>query len=658
MQILPEHKILVAILLLGILMRLLLMPHIVGGFFEPDNYVYYSMAQQAVAQGSVPSLDALSGFPIHAIYDEKPLLIAWATGAYSIFKYLGISLMQSMQILPILFGLLGIILAYLFTEQLTGNKKTALWAAFFFAVIPAAVFKTSAGEWRGESFVPILLASALALLAIRKPSLYGGKPWLRIGGSILLIAIAYYTWNGGVYAVAAYLLILGMLLTDTLLKHPNKIALISIGGMVLAALGALMILPALSGTNFGSSLSEVQPPTFFTIAANIGFLILLVPLGIWYLFKEYDLREEKVAYYAVWGMIAVSIPLMLYETRTIVAIAMPACIFGAIGIQYLLEKRHTSKYLLALIAVFSMASSVYAFSVGSQPAGINPQELAALAWLRNNTAQNATVLTFWQDGSLVEGLANRTSYSDSVVGLDKGAGFERFLFENQGNLSYIAAIKPQYLLIRHYWLNITLGMELQAHISTNTSLNGTNLKMLEAFPSNIIEGNLILLQIFHNNDSAIYKAYYLGQQPQAVQPKPSYPTTTQPTTTSITTSSSTTTIPIPSSTSTQATTTIPIQQDGITNYNATIYLPNPSYPAQPNQYIYIPVMTTNTISTQSILAYAPIALAALQRSLAPANSAYGFNSIYTYEGQMQYANLGKQLLAGNSSLAQYEENAT
>ena len=328
MQILSEHKLLIAILFLGILMRLLLIPHIVGGFFEPDNYVYYSMAQQALALGHVPRLDALSGFPIHALYDEKPLLIDWATGAYSIFQHIGLSLMQSMQILPIIFGLAGIILAYLFTEQLTGNKKTALWAAFFFAVIPAAVFKTSAGEWRGESFVPILLAASLALLAVRKPSLYGGLPWLRIGGSILLIAIAYYTWNGGTYALAAYLLILGMLVADALLKHPNKIALISIGGVLVAGIGAIMLLPGLSGSTFGSSLSEVQPPTFFTIAANIGFLILLVPLGIWYLFKEYDVREEKVAYYCVWGLMAVSIPLMLYETRTIVAIAMPACIFG------------------------------------------------------------------------------------------------------------------------------------------------------------------------------------------------------------------------------------------------------------------------------------------------------------------------------------------
>ena len=204
-------------------------------------------------------------------------------------------------------------------------------------------------------------------------------------------------------------------------------------------------------------------------------------------------------------------------------------------------------------------------------------------------------------------------------------------------------------------------MELQANVSTNASLNGTNLRMLETFPSNITEGNVILLQVFHNNDSAIYKAYYLGEQAPAVQPQPPQPpATTQPatTSTSISTSSSTTTISIPSSTSTQATTTVPLQQDGIPNYNATIYLPNPSYPSVPNQYLYIPVMTTNTTRAQIILAYAPIAMTALQRGLAPANSAYGFSSIYTYDGQMQYANLGKQLLAGNSSLAQYEENET
>lgn len=672
---LPQHqKYLIAILILGIIMRLILLTHIHGGLFEPDNYIYLSMAKQSLSQGQLPVIDSLSGFPIHNVYTEMPFLIGWATVPNSILKYIGFSLLSTMQLIPILFGLLGIMLVYLFTERITGSKNTALWAAFFFAVIPAAVYKTSAGEWRGETFVPILLALSLAFIALRKKSVWDDVPYLEILASLILLILASYTWNGGIFAIMVYLIFLAMILIDRLLKTKDKVLKITIGAIILVAIAWLLLpfLPILSKysmpltyLSFGASIQEVQQSSFLSLVASLVFLIPLVLFGIWYLFKEYEINEEKLPYYAMLAMLIVSIPLSLQETRWVALIAVPACIFGAIGIQYLIERRKNPKHLLAAIAIVSILASVYSFSIGIQPAGINQNEISAMNWISNNTAQNSTFLTLWQDGSLIEGVANRTSYTDSVVGLNgsKALNFSIFLFQPATNLSYLAKVNPDYLLIRYYWLNITYGLKLESPTLINKSINGTNLQLLEGFPLSVTGNGITLTRVFSNNGAAIYKVTGGSNTIYIV------PSTATPQKTTIPTSSSTTTMPqstttlfttstVSLATTTTITTTTTIQQDGIINYNATLKIPNQNQGQGQSIFSYLPVMTTNSIEADYILAYAPISLISLQTGLLPYVNVQGFESPYTFNGQVQFANLGKEMLAANASLAIYEENAT
>ncbi len=116
--------------------------------------------------------------------------------------------------------------------------------------------------------------------------------------------------------------------------------------------------------------------------------------------------------------------------------------------------------LLAILiySTFKTQTESFAFT---QADGINQQFLNAMVWMRNNTAQNATVLALWPDGSVVEAWANRTSYMDSVGGENATRiyHFARFLENTTPDSSYLYSIgKPDYLVARDYWLSELQGL--------------------------------------------------------------------------------------------------------------------------------------------------------------------------------------------------------
>lgn len=126
----------------------------------------------------------------------------------------------------------------------------------------------------------------------------------------------------------------------------------------------------------------------------------------------------------------------------------------------------------------SLLASLY-FMLPLVPAdNINPQFIAALSWLHTNTSPNATILTLWPDGSVVEGYAQRQSYTDSMMSLNPtaAAAFEHFLYAKEGNYTYLLDVHPSYLLVRRTWLEESIGMLLEAGLPLNTSYQGTNLQ--------------------------------------------------------------------------------------------------------------------------------------------------------------------------------------
>ena len=103
----------------------------------------------------------------------------------------------------------------------------------------------------------------------------------------------------------------------------------------------------------------------------------------------------------------------------------------------------------------------------TQADSMNPQLFAATAWLKNNTPSNAVILTLWPDGSVVEGVSNRTSVMDSVGSQNatKSLYFARWIFNSSSDPQFLLGNitgRPDYLLVRYVWLAETSGIYTEA----------------------------------------------------------------------------------------------------------------------------------------------------------------------------------------------------
>ena len=284
-----EHAILLVILLFAVFLRFLPLGS-QAQFYEPDNYIYFSMAQQTIANNmSVPATDALSGFPVHNKYTESPYLVL-VPAFISLF---GIPLADSFHLISLAAGLAGIILAYLFAKKLTDSNTIPLLAAFFLATLFPFVFKTSWLEYRGETIVPVLLAASIYLLCSSQTENAISKP--RIFFSAILLIAGVLMWNGGIYALVCF----GFAAIGMLLK--NKIEMKKLA-LLLAAIAAISWI-AFTQTTYARvflttnplAISEVGPPSLLSLAAQYYLALPLLPIGlIWLILNAKPERRQWI----------------------------------------------------------------------------------------------------------------------------------------------------------------------------------------------------------------------------------------------------------------------------------------------------------------------------------------------------------------------------
>ncbi|EQD42879.1 Oligosaccharyl transferase STT3 subunit superfamily [mine drainage metagenome] len=139
-------------------------------------------------------------------------------------------------------------------------------------------------------------------------------------------------------------------------------------------------------------------------------------------------------------------------------------------------------YALVFIAVVLIVYYTYlGSSTFAQADGIDQSFLNATVWMRNNTPSNATFLTIWPDGSVIEGWGNRTSLTDSVGGQNGAliAGFADFLFNDSVDTQYLYSVgKPDYILARPYWFTLSGGIAEEGSVNTT----GFGLQVMNALP--------------------------------------------------------------------------------------------------------------------------------------------------------------------------------
>jgi asparagine N-glycosylation enzyme membrane subunit Stt3 len=180
----------------------------------------------------------------------------------------------------------------------------------------------------------------------------------------------------------------------------------------------------------------------------------------------------------------------------------------------------TLKYMIILFVIAIILFTIYITYFESYTAvqadGINPNFLSAMAWMRNNTPSNSTVLALWPDGSVVEGWANRTSYMDSVGG-ENGTriySFAQFLFSTSPDTGYLYGIdKPDYLIVRNFWYEELGGIAQEGLVQNDTAYGYVLLSTV-----NVTRNATAQFFEFQDQSPPFYKGeMIISQQPNGTQ---------------------------------------------------------------------------------------------------------------------------------------------
>ena len=496
-----------AILIIGIVARITFLGS--TGFIEPDGYIYYSVVKQTIANHYIiPNPDPLSEFPTHVAYGEHPGLIYLPVAIYAIT--LGtISPYDIMLTLPLIFGIVGMILTYLITKELTDNPWIPLLAMLFFAVLVASVNRTQVGSYRGDSFIPVLalLPTLVIIRASRQPS--KKDSFFIVGAMVIVAIVSWFIWSGGYYVAIAY----GVFIVFYMIDDYRKILLAGLGVIAIGILTFLTLYPPNSA--FTASISETDPTTISFLVGTyglIGFFLGLFGVGYILIMKK-KVKNDLILYFML-ALFFAALPLQLLQIRWATLMGAPIAIFAALALPEIANYLKSDKifYWSAIavsIATIVLLSLLTAF-LGQQVDYQNPQMFQALAWIKNNTSGN--YLTLWPDGSLLEGWANETSASDSIQGQPKYfTTFPQFLYAQNGNFTFLQNITDlNYIWVRSAWLQEANAIKIEGYLSPNMSYNGTNFQGLEtdSFNNSALNNGIHLVMIFNNSDSKVYKVIH------------------------------------------------------------------------------------------------------------------------------------------------------
>jgi asparagine N-glycosylation enzyme membrane subunit Stt3 len=571
------------------------------GLFEPDGFFYYTALKQAVVQGffsvNTHMKVDLSGFPVPNGLNEAPGVLYATLIPYYILQYFGISLLTVMRLVPILFGVLDALAAYLLVQYLFKSRGLGLLAMFFVAASSGNIARSAGAVYRGDSFISffVMIALWLMLMVLNEPD--QKKRYIYTALTALVVSIGNVVWNGGVIVPALYFvsviaiamygfvaadekalknctLLLGAMLAAyvlnqiyiyALLANPSILSTPSffllfvpvligtfaahyiiskrhkmqgsfianwtsniqkrLGVLILVTLILTVLIYSIAGsyisslftngnsiyvflsgvsTNVANTTQELQPPTWSFIWASFGLQVFLAPLGVLlFIFfahihgnKSY-VRKGKLTVNINYGFIALFIYLVVAAylqngaIRYNAILSIPIAIFSAYALYitakiiapYSIVLKGTKIKFIYILAglIFALLliqiTLVEAQSFSSYQAdGINPDFLAAMTWMSNNTATNATVLDLWPDGSVVEAWANRASWQDSVGGENgtRIVQFGSFLFNTTTDSQFLInkADRPNYIVVRNFWFAELGGIAVEANLTGNLTQYG------------------------------------------------------------------------------------------------------------------------------------------------------------------------------------------
>ena len=376
-------KELIALLLIVVLGFLIRSPDLLfDSFGEPDNYYHLRMTKMVLETQGIPKYDELSMQGRY--YSYAP---SYHIGFSQLALLSGIELEFLMHLSGIFYGLIGILLVFVFARKIF-NTRIGLYSAFFLSTMIYHVIRTS-GNTRPDGLALLFIPAIIYLIYCRKYRI----AFLLSPALMLLHPLSSMNL---ILFLFIWIIIAKVKKIDLAVK---KVFLL-IEAMVLTFLLWLNSLPYsyneyVSDVSFESS--EMGKTTLFSQLHLMLFAWIFILIGIF--------KSDKKNYFLIaWFLFELFYG--VFGTRLGIFVAFPAAILAGKGFSIVLEKiRPYTKIFFILILL--MALIIYIPETQFRGRVFSSTEKNAMKWFDDFTEKDSNVFSVWDRGHPLAELGKR-----------------------------------------------------------------------------------------------------------------------------------------------------------------------------------------------------------------------------------------------------------
>ncbi|GEM_PF-1016359 len=329
-------------------------------------------------------------------------------------------------IFVVVFGAISSVFFYLIVRDHI-SKKYAFLSSVFLILLPGTIYFNSHLSSRAPPFALGMAALYFLLKKIdgadKKSALASNKN-IVIAGTLLGIAALFHPETAMFFGVVA-------------LFRAAKYKKIFLSFLIAAAIASAYYAPFLAAhglpeanglheeyitRGYSLQISGIQN-FFFEISPDAYITFAIAGLAIFGMWKK------KHPFLAYWLLLALALGII--AERFLIYLAVPVALLAVYSFIYLdglqnakhfetskktkfLRGKKLFKTLIALVFIYSiiLASSKILYFANSYP---TTQQYSAMLWLKNNTEENATILSDWQWGHWISGIAERRNFIDGYA---------------------------------------------------------------------------------------------------------------------------------------------------------------------------------------------------------------------------------------------------
>ncbi|MFH1445745.1 MAG: STT3 domain-containing protein [Nanoarchaeota archaeon] len=290
-----------------------------------DPYYFYRMGDYVLTHNwQLPEVDTLRYYPTGVVPAEANYMspIYMPAFAYAGLSALGMSMtyLEWAIIWPALLGAIAVFAMFFLGRELFNSRTAGFFAAFFLAVIPAFITRTSAGFFEKESIAGVFMITGMYFF-VRS---YKKSSWINGIFSGLSLAVMATAWGGAAYIFLLYaafvfslFVIQGLLLVvNYLFPGSTKTMVDSLEGLFGGALLKAYVPTILLGTFLHQIFLKHLPlSTIYMQLAFAGIGLLVIRYAV----KDIGLQRLKI----------VKEELIPYVIPSLLVLAFVGVIFGS-----------------------------------------------------------------------------------------------------------------------------------------------------------------------------------------------------------------------------------------------------------------------------------------------------------------------------------------